>query len=64
MKIKVGQDFSGSLRFRLSFYLPVLGYCCEYVRAEQWNRKVATEALDLLQHVYGISRKNVRFIHR
>jgi hypothetical protein len=64
MNIKVGQDFSGSLRFRLTFNLPVIGHCCEYVRGEQWDKKVASEALDMLQHVYGISRKNVRFMHR
>lgn len=33
----------------------------EFVVAEQWGRKEATEALDLLEYVYKIPRKSVRF---
>ena len=64
MKVEVLKEFTGSMRFRLVFKLPRIGHCVEYVRGESWNRLTASDALDLLQYVYGISRKNVRFIHQ
>ena len=33
----------------------------EYVRAEQWTRKQSTEALNLLESVYGVNRRNIKF---
>jgi hypothetical protein len=33
------------------------------VRAEEWNRKVAAEMLDLLEVETGVDRRNVRFVH-
>ena len=35
--------------------------CHEFVRAEEWNRAAASEALDLLQYCYGFNRRNIRF---
>jgi hypothetical protein len=64
MKVKVRHEFTGSMRFRLTFTLPRIGHCVEYIRAETWTRTQSVEALDMLQYVYGISRQNVRFIHQ
>lgn len=36
----------------------------EFLDAETWNRKTASEALDLIESVYGIPRSRVRFSHR
>ena len=33
----------------------------ETIRSESWDRKAATEALNLLSSVYGIPRRDVRF---
>lgn len=64
MKVDVRQEFTNSMRFKLTFVLPRLGRCFEYIRAETWTKQVSTEALDMLQHCYGIDRKNVRFVHQ
>jgi hypothetical protein len=63
MKVKVRPEYTGSRRFRLTFVLPGLGHCFEFIRAETWTRDQSVEALDMLQYCYGISRQNVRFIH-
>ncbi len=36
----------------------------DVIRGCVWNRKVATEALDMYQYVYKYKRKNVRFDHK
>lgn len=36
----------------------------EFVRQETWTRKTATEALDLLEGVYGYCRQAIRFVHK
>lgn len=36
---------------------------CERVSGERWTRKVATEALDLLEQVYKLPRRSIRFRH-
>jgi hypothetical protein len=33
----------------------------EFVVGDTWNRRTATEALDLLENVYGLKRANIRF---
>lgn len=33
----------------------------ETIRRDAWDRKAASEAIDLLEHVYGFGRRNVRF---
>lgn len=35
----------------------------EYVKAEDWGRKQASEALSTLENVYGVPRRTVRFVH-
>lgn len=63
MIVKVVSTFNG--RYILQrLEIPVGGRVCrESIRAEVWTRKVATEALDLLEAVYGIPRDRVRFEH-
>ena len=60
MKVQVAPCFGGSLRHRLEF-MHGGQLCVETVRTEVWDRKAATEALDILQYVYGVNRRNVRF---
>lgn len=35
----------------------------ENIPGDTWTRATAAEALDILQHVYGLDRAAVRFIH-
>ena len=62
MNVKVRPEFGNSLRQRISFTLNGQHYY-EFVRAEEWNRTAATEALDVLQYVYKVNRKTIRFQH-
>lgn len=34
------------------------------IDADTWGRKQAKEALDVLENVYGLERKRIRFKHR
>ena len=65
MKIKVQSCHNGSfLYFRL--LIPNHGSIWrENVRAVdgKWCRSVATEALDICELVYGLTRHNIRFQH-
>ena len=49
----------GRFSFRLS--IPYVGH--EYIDGPDWNRKTSIKALDLLEKVYHIPRKQVRFRH-
>ena len=31
------------------------------INGEVWSRSLASQALDLLEHCYGLTRRNVRF---
>lgn len=59
---------NGGLSFRLS--IPkgrgrnVGGYWRESVGGMRWNRRVAAQALDILESLYGVDRRTVRFIHK
>ena len=64
MKVKVNHESTNNGRYRLVFTLPRLNQCYEFVSAENWTRETSSEALNLLERVYGIKRENVRFIHR
>ena len=64
MKVKVNHESTNHSRYRLRFTLPRLNQCCEFVSAENWTRKTSSEALNLLERVYGIKRENVRFVHQ
>ena len=60
MRVYVSACYGGSLRHEIRFRHDgrVVREC---VRAETWDRKAATEALDLLQYCYGVKRRNVKF---
>lgn len=59
-KIHVEQCHNGTLfYFRLTF-----NGNRETVVADSWNRKVATQAKNLFQNVYGLNRHNIVFLHR
>jgi len=36
----------------------------ESVNGYHWNRSAAKQALDILDHVYDLPRRGVRFVHR
>lgn len=58
MTIRVQTCWNGrNILFRIK--LPAGGH--ESIAADQWDRKTASKALDLLQNVYGLKRQNVRF---
>lgn len=61
MRVEVESCWNG----KSSYYQITFPYLSKKVRErinkENWNRKAATEALDLLEKVYGLNRKNVRF---
>lgn len=57
---------SGDLqRFEFVFLHPITKKRESFlVRAPVWSKKVAAEALDMLQYGYGFKRSNIRFEHR
>lgn len=66
MRVKV-LALSGKLGMgRWMLLIPKDGISKEYVRNEEgvdWNRKVATDALNVCEQLYQIPRRNVRFYH-
>ena len=61
MVVKVEQCSSGQhLYFRMTWGD---GHW-QHLKRDTWNRKTASEALDLLETVYGLSRRNIKFEHR
>lgn len=62
MNVDVCPEFNGSMRYRLTFR-HAGRRVSEHVRAEEWTRNAAREALNLLQYVYKVERRTVRFIH-
>ena len=57
MTIQVAPCFAGSARFMLTNS----NGDREYIRGEEWTRKLAGEALDLYQYVYKFKRSSIRF---
>lgn len=60
MQIKVEACWNGHSHY---YRLTMPGGGREIVHGYVWTRGVATYALDLLERVYGFTRRNVRFIH-
>lgn len=61
MKIEVEATWNGQidgLGFRLTTPLGER----EYIKGAKWTRKLATEALDLYEQVYGYQRSSIRFL--
>ena len=62
MNVHVRSEFGGPSRQRISFTINGQNFY-EFVRAEDWTRAAATDALDVLEYVYKVNRQTVRFIH-
>jgi hypothetical protein len=58
MKIKTEACNGDKPYFRIN--IPGVGR--EYVMGEYWTRAVAKQALDLLERVYHLKRRNIRFV--
>lgn len=77
MRVKVQECWGGNDRFYFRLLIPsygryipgqrfAWGHSTPYVErisGERWNRRTASEALSLLESVYGIPRRVVRFLH-
>ena len=61
MTVRVERCWSGGNKF--SFRLTFPEGKREHIVGYQWSRRVASEALDIAQHLYGARRQNVRFKH-
>ncbi len=59
MIIKVESTWSGGEKH--GFRLTTPDGSREQVSGFQWSRKLATEALNLFEHVYGYKRSSIRF---
>jgi hypothetical protein len=65
MIIKVETVYKGAQNaYRLSIPMCEREPAIEFVRGDRWGRAQSKDALDLLEHVYGISRKKIKFQHR
>lgn len=66
MKVKTEELWNGR-RFSIMLIIPIptgnSETSREFITADSWSRKVAREALDLLESNYGILRRRVRFVH-
>lgn len=68
MKIKVRSCWGGANDFTFELSIPNgerLYIPRRYPRkfAGYWNKYLATKALNALESLYGMNRKNIRFIH-
>ncbi len=59
MKIKVERCWNGAKEF----YTLFLPNGRERVYEDVWDKKTATLAIDLLENVYHLKRKNIKFVH-
>ena len=57
MIVKVEKCWAGQEVYRLT--LP--DGSRERINRDTWNRQAASEALDLLEHVYHLERRKIRF---
>lgn len=57
MKVKVERCLGGYFR------LTMPGGERENVNGDEWTREVASRALDVCEHLYGMDRSRVRFQH-
>lgn len=66
MKVNVTQCCGDHLYYRFSFCVEHFGNNKEEyfrINGEEWTRKIASEALDIIEQVYGFARNKIRFIH-
>ena len=66
MRVKIERCWGGAAYcyHRASFVDKQGIHRIERFSGETWNRSVAHCALDTLEHLYGINRSNVRFVHQ
>lgn len=62
MQVRVERCWCGGEKF--TFRLTMPDGSREFVPGETWTRATAAEALNLLEHVYHVPRRTVRFTHR
>ena len=62
MSVQVSQQ-DGCFRLTVPGTDPVGRPNYEYVEGKAWSRNLASQALDLITESYGITRRNVRFVH-
>lgn len=60
MKVRVEHCWGGN---RSYFRLTLPNGERELLRGDTWTRKIASEALDIAERLYGANRNSVRFIH-
>ena len=61
MTVEVERCWSGSDKYEFRLTFPSGEREC--VRGYEWDRKVAGEALNIAEHLYGAERRRVRFRH-
>ena len=61
IRVKVESCWGGGEKYYFRITTP--GNARETIRGEKWTRKVASEALNLLENVYHYDRAKIRFIH-
>jgi hypothetical protein len=65
MKVFVEGCCGQGFRFYHRLLIPYRGRIVrDRVSGYNWTRATARQALDLLEHVYGLPRRAVRFVHR
>ena len=65
MKVFVEGCCGANFRFHHRLVFPWRGrWVRDSVDGYHWNRSTAGQALDLLDHVYDLPRRGVRFVHR
>lgn len=62
MRVKVESCWGANNKYY--FQLTFKDGSREFVRGDQWTRKVASEALDIAENLYGLKRKNVKFVRK
>jgi len=65
MKVLVERCWSSSGGFWFHLRIPYHGGVNrDSIPGSSWNRATARQALNLLENVYGLPRRKVRFVHR
>ena len=59
MNIRIEATWTGH-KMGFTVYIPNGGQY--FVNGEDWGRKQATEALDIMEKLHGLTRRNIRFV--
>lgn len=64
MKVKVEGCWSGGNRYHYRLTLPNgAREIISHGEGDSWDRNMASRALDKLENLHGLKRKNIRFDH-